>query len=417
MQNSLAKLLILLLTTLSLFASEGTTQKHLLSLSPAQEGDSARAKSLVKVTFDREIIKSSIKSKTITLKPINPKGKKVSANITVENKTTLLFTPDELLKDAEYRVKVNPIKLKAEKDDYQLSSFMKKLLYWLCSWFYDDISECPLYKKFYKAPSSIKTKTIKYTFTVVDRPEILNIKLNTTSLELNENETTQLNAVASYDDNTSKDVSKEVTWSIDNPQIASIDTNATLNATEEGTTQITATLENITSQILSLSVRKVINGHILPPMPDKTLNDSTLLGIDVNNNGVRDDVERLIIIEESKNPNFPKIHTALSLQYAWAWQKVIESPILELRKYLEDASACHEYFLNQHTKNMNFQDFRKWEKEHPSKLGVKRGDIIFNTKERIIQRFEFNKACSGNIFNLRKAEISACSIDIDSLGE
>ncbi len=48
MKNSLAKLLILLLTTLSLFASDGTTQTHLLSLSPAGGGDKARANSLAR---------------------------------------------------------------------------------------------------------------------------------------------------------------------------------------------------------------------------------------------------------------------------------------------------------------------------------------------------------------------------------
>ncbi len=48
MKNSLAKLLVLLLTTLSLFASDGTTQTHLLSLSPAGGGDKARANSLAR---------------------------------------------------------------------------------------------------------------------------------------------------------------------------------------------------------------------------------------------------------------------------------------------------------------------------------------------------------------------------------
>ena len=72
----------------------------------------------------------------------------------------------------------------------------------------------------------------------------------------------------------------------------------------------------------------VINGYQLPPEPDTVINNSTLLGIDSNNNGVRDDVERLIISEEAKHPHFPKTHTALSLQYAWAWQKIMVAPIM-----------------------------------------------------------------------------------------
>ena len=35
----------------------------------------------------------------------------------------------------------------------------------------------------------------------------------------------------------------------------------------------------------------VINGHTLPPEPDPDINNATLLGVDSNDNGVRDDVE------------------------------------------------------------------------------------------------------------------------------
>ncbi len=38
----------------------------------------------------------------------------------------------------------------------------------------------------------------------------------------------------------------------------------------------------------------VIHGHRLPPEPDPKVNNATLLGVDVNHNGVRDDVERWI---------------------------------------------------------------------------------------------------------------------------
>ncbi|PHQ64730.1 MAG: hypothetical protein COB99_08060, partial [Sulfurimonas sp.] len=41
-------------------------------------------------------------------------------------------------------------------------------------------------------------------YRVVDRPELLNIKLNTTSVELNEGDSTQLSATATYDNNISK---------------------------------------------------------------------------------------------------------------------------------------------------------------------------------------------------------------------
>jgi len=147
------------------------------------------------------------------------------------------------------------------------------------------------------------------------------------------------------------------------------------------------------------------------------INNSTLLGIDSNNNGVRDDVERLIIIEEAKNPNFPKTHTAISLQYGQAWQKMIENPTIESRKFLEDASACKWYFSDKNTKNFNnYSQSRKWRIENDG-ADYNLEDKIFNTKERIERRFQFNEACSGHIFDLRKAELNACQTDIDKLGE
>lgn len=57
-------------------------------------------------------------------------------------------------------------------------------------------------------------------------------------------------------------------------------------------------------------------GNNLPPKPDPKINDSTLAGIDANDNGIRDDVE-LAIFESY--PNSPKIRAAI-MQYAQALQ-------------------------------------------------------------------------------------------------
>ena len=430
--NFLSLLLIINLSIL-LFASNATTQEHLVSLSPEKGADSVRTKSLVKVAFDREIIASSVKSHTIELKPINPEGEKVSAKIIIDEKSTLVLTPNGLLQEGEYKVKINPIRLQADKDDYQLSSFLEKLLYWLCSLFYDDISECPLYQKFCNIPSLIKTELIEYTFSVVDKPEILSIKLNITSLELNEGETVQLSAVASYDDNSTKDITQEAVWNITDPSVASADTNATLNALQEGSAQITASLENITSQTLSLSVKKVINGHVLPPEPDETLNNSTLLGIDSNNNGVRDDVERYVIIRFSKE-DFPKTRTALALQYARAKQKIIETPTRESAKYYHDAVDCQRYWFDkkqeveyQQVSELLETDRRaafeidvklaKWRLKYKISLDEGMHNIIFNTRERTKQDFAFNGAMSGGFYPGRSQTLENCQVNIDLFGE
>jgi hypothetical protein len=46
---------------------------------------------------------------------------------------------------------------------------------------------------------------------------------------------------------------------------------------------------------IDLNQEKIINQYNLPPEPDKKTNDSTLIGVDVNNNLIRDDVERKIV--------------------------------------------------------------------------------------------------------------------------
>jgi hypothetical protein len=53
----------------------------------------------------------------------------------------------------------------------------------------------------------------------------------------------------------------------------------------------------------SNTAKDIFHGIAVPPEPDAMINNSTLLGIDVNNNGVRDDVERLIAIKYGANSN------------------------------------------------------------------------------------------------------------------
>lgn len=242
------------------------------------------------------------------------------------------------------------------------------------------------------------------------------LKLTVAKTSLNKDENTTLKAEATYADNSTKDVTYKVQW-VATPSDAVKVSNTTLTALQDTPTTLSATIDGIRSNEVRLDITWRVNGHTLPPEPDKALNDSTLLGIDVNDNGVRDDVERYIIIKEAKNPNFPKTWTVITLQFAWAWQKMIGAPTIESRRFLEDVSACREYFIDKYTKYMNYQDYRSWRKVHSSLLGVDLEDKIFNTKERIQQRFKFNKACRGNIFDLRKAEISACHVNIDEIVE
>ncbi|NOR56046.1 MAG: hypothetical protein GQ531_07535 [Sulfurovum sp.] len=266
-----------------------------------------------------------------------------------------------------------------------------------------------------KKQITIETNTcdVNTTSTVIS-PKSLVLTVSTTTLNKDDNTTVEV--LATYEDN-STTVLTNVEWIVTPKE--SVEVNGTvLTAKKDNNVTLQAKVSNILSNTLNLTIVWVVNGYVLPPEPDPAVNNSTLLGIDVNGNGVRDDVERLIIIEEAKNSEYPKTQTAIALQYAWAWQKMIKSPTLETRQYLEKASACQWYFYNQKLENVRGFIIRsKWRDAHSGRLGVVLQDKIFNTKERLLQRIKFNEACSGNIFSGAKDEIKSCQTNIDELGE
>lgn len=65
---------------------------------------------------------------------------------------------------------------------------------------------------------------------------------------------------------------------------------------------------------------EVINGITVPPEPPAAANNATLAGIDVNGNGVRDDVERQVAIKTSGVVQF-----AAGINVAKSYQKVLVS--------------------------------------------------------------------------------------------
>ena len=119
-----------------------------------------------------------------------------------------------------------------------------------------------------------------------------------------------------------------------------------------------------------------INGYELPPKPDETVNNSTLLGIDSNSNGVRDDVERKIIIKYQK-----PIEIELMMAFAKVDQEVLLSPLTQAL-YLEKKGSrvinCEMYLLR---KGIDIKD----------SVGDSE-DFTYNTKARAKKYIEYNKA-------------------------
>ena len=148
--------------------------------------------------------------------------------------------------------------------------------------------------------------------------------------------------------------------------------------------------------LTSNTYSETINGHVLPPEPDSIINNSTLLGIDSNNNGVRDDVERWIYqTYKDKHP----IHIDIAMQAGRAYKKVLETPerAKEIHNEVDKAAYCEMYYklnakyFNEHIlvhEDINDRYFRH--------------KIYFNTKERMDAYIQYDTLLSGDSYTLPK---------------
>lgn len=145
---------------------------------------------------------------------------------------------------------------------------------------------------------------------------------------------------------------------------------------------------------LAAAEPEVINGHQLPPEPDPQINNAMLLGIDVNNNGVRDDVERWIYMTyKDKHP----VHIDIAMQAARAYKKVLETP--------EKAKDIHDKVNAPFFCASYYQNYAKYFNEpilvrERIDVGVK--NKVFNTKERSNVYWQYDKLLSGDSYELPK---------------
>ena len=242
------------------------------------------------------------------------------------------------------------------------------------------------------------------------------LKLTAAATTLNKDHNTTVTLTATYSDNTTKPLTSGITWII-TPQEAVTLHGTTLTARKDVNVTVQAKVGTILSNKVNLNIYWEVNGHRLPPEPDPVVNNSTLLGVDVNHNGIRDDAERWIILHYAKDPKYPKTKTAIALQYAWASQKILENPTMESSKYEDDALACEFYWFDTKTKGLSGFKSVQYSIKHKVFGAPKIKDVIYNTKERIQRKFSYNRALSGHILKGRVDELSACHTNIDELGE
>jgi len=157
------------------------------------------------------------------------------------------------------------------------------------------------------------------------------------------------------------------------------------------------------------SYSEIINGHTLPPEPDSKINNSTLLGIDSNNNGVRDDVERWIYEEyKDKHP----IHIDIAMQAARGYKLVLETPerAKEIYSEVDKAAYCEGYFRVCINKDM--KEKIKLERISTSDMFTKK--IYFNTKARMDAYIQYDTLLSGDSYTVPWCSESKQLCDFDT---
>lgn len=233
----------------------------------------------------------------------------------------------------------------------------------------------------------------------------LNLEINATSLNLGEK--ASIVVTGTLKDNTIKEVNDQVEWII--TPSGSVDINGTtLTTLKDNDTTIKAKVGSVVSNAIDLDIYWEVNGHRLPPEPDETLNNSTLLGIDTNNNGVRDDVERWIYNEyKDEHP----IYIDIAMQEAREDKLILEHPekAKEIHDEVNKAVVCQGYY--------------KYEaKYYGDPILIQedavdeyfRSKIYFNTEERKEAYEQYDSLLSGDSYTLIEGKKQKAMCDFNT---
>ena len=145
----------------------------------------------------------------------------------------------------------------------------------------------------------------------------------------------------------------------------------------------------------------MVEGKFLPKQ--KILDNETLLGIDANNNRIRDDIE-LKIFDIYKLP----IHRAIMLQAFRTEQIMLSNPYMikhakMLSKVDGEILGCIGY-LEEYKKIPRIKKVAKtiinWQ---------------YNNKKRAKKYSKYNRALSGGVYSIPKSWSQYCQFDIDSI--
>jgi hypothetical protein len=152
-----------------------------------------------------------------------------------------------------------------------------------------------------------------------------------------------------------------------------------------------------TTQVQEVTVQRTGSYAV----PTVTMDYSaTLRGIDANNNGIRDDIDELILKEFSQTPVVKKAAEQLAKAHAGIFDVTTREEGFLVIKKLSSAISCTFDILPAHDRdglthaqisaNFNFRE----------RLSSEIKVFTFNTKERLSKNHTFSKLMSGSSFSM-----------------
>jgi len=233
-------------------------------------------------------------------------------------------------------------------------------------------------------------------------PTFTSITLESNATTLNIGEKATLTLVGTYPDKSTEVLTKNIEYIISPSQSVALNAS-TLTALKDGIVTLQAKVGTLLSNTLTLNIAWVVDGHVLPHEPDSIVNNATLAGVDSNNNGVRDDVERKIY---EKYP--VKLHRVLLIDGAKFYQKTLMEPTEQAQEIVKSSikkGNCKLYLMDidDEINSRNWRNNREYIK-----------NLSINTKERVRKYLDYNLALSGEAYGSSPSDWNreACSPEV-----
>ena len=402
MKLFLKPFILLCLTAASLWGDVGISQAHLVEIAPSSGSIETVGFKQISISFDRHIVSSSLKPKSMRLQALSANNEEIAGETILKEKR-LLFVPNQKLEAGLYRITLSALELKPNEtgEEDHFGTLWDRFVDWVYSWFDWDEEDTSV------SASMIETIAIESSFELKEpKSALVSLKASETEISLSEENQSEISITATYADGKHDDVTSQAKYESDSDEV-SIE-KGQISSHDESHALITVSYQDKTLQ-LTVDVYEKIEGHLLPHAPKDP--DSTLLGVDSNDNGIRDDVERWIY-KEMTTYHHPEIERIIAMQDSKAYQVALADPSNKDDKGLDIMMRGLNCWAHYSFSRDLPTDGRLVEYSNAIK------DQQFNTKKRLKTYIKFDYNLGGRVYTLtplRLLNTSYCDSNIDIL--